>query len=51
VFLGGFFLKLELSEFSRLLALGATPSRSAFLSAFFSLVGAHGLQWRLDSYG
>ncbi len=41
--LGGLFLKLELGEFSRLLALGASPSRSAFLSAFFSLVGAHGL--------
>jgi cytochrome o ubiquinol oxidase subunit 3 len=40
---GGLFLSLELGEFSRLLAQGASPSRSAFLSAFFSLVGAHGL--------
>jgi cytochrome o ubiquinol oxidase subunit 3 len=41
--LGGLFLKLEISEFARFVALGAGPSRSASLSAFFSLVGAHGL--------
>jgi cytochrome o ubiquinol oxidase subunit 3 len=40
--LGGAFLGLELSEFAGLLARGAGPSRSAFLSAFFSLVGLHG---------
>ncbi len=40
--LGGAFLMLELSEFARMLAHGAGPSRSAFLSAFFSLVGLHG---------
>jgi len=39
---GATFLSLELSEFSGLLARGAGPSRSAFLSAFFSLVGLHG---------
>jgi len=33
---------LELSEFSDMVARGAGPSRSAFLSAFFSLVGLHG---------
>jgi cytochrome o ubiquinol oxidase subunit 3 len=40
--LGGAFLGLELSEFAGLVARGAGPSRSAFLSAFFSLVGLHG---------
>jgi cytochrome o ubiquinol oxidase subunit III len=41
--LGAMFLGLEISEFAGLLAQGATPSRSAFLSAFFSLVGLHGV--------
>ena len=40
--LGAIFLGLELSEFAGLIARGAGPSRSAFLSAFFSLVGLHG---------
>jgi cytochrome o ubiquinol oxidase subunit 3 len=40
--LGAAFLSLELSEFAGLIARGAVPSRSAFLSAFFSLVGLHG---------
>jgi cytochrome o ubiquinol oxidase subunit III len=40
--LGATFLSLEVSEFAGLLARGAGPSRSAFLSAFFSLVGLHG---------
>ncbi|WP_349741868.1 cytochrome o ubiquinol oxidase subunit III [Roseateles cavernae] len=37
------FLGLELYEFHHLIAQGATPQRSAFLSAFFTLVGTHGL--------
>jgi cytochrome o ubiquinol oxidase subunit 1 len=41
--LGASFLVLELSEFSRMMSAGAGPGRSAFLSAFFSLVGLHGL--------
>jgi cytochrome o ubiquinol oxidase subunit 3 len=41
--LGCAFLLLEVREFSRLVALGAGPARSAFLSAFFTLVGCHGL--------
>jgi cytochrome o ubiquinol oxidase subunit III len=41
--LGVAFLSLEVSEFSRMLSVGAGPSRSAFLSAFFTLVGTHGL--------
>ena len=41
--LGGVFLLLELREFAGLVAQGAGPGRSAFLSAFFTLVGCHGL--------
>jgi cytochrome o ubiquinol oxidase subunit 3 len=37
------FLGIELSEFHHLIAEGATPQRSGFLSAFFTLVGTHGL--------
>lgn len=41
--LGASFIGMEASEFARLLAIGAGPSRSAFLSSFFTLVGTHGL--------
>ena len=41
--LGATFLWLELSEFRAMVLQGAEPSRSAFLSAFFALVGTHGL--------
>jgi cytochrome o ubiquinol oxidase subunit 3 len=41
--LGAAFLGLELSEFAAMVARGAGPSRSAFLSSFFSLVGLHGV--------
>ena len=37
------FLGIELHEFHSLIEQGATPQRSAFLSAFFTLVGTHGL--------
>ena len=37
------FLSIELYEFSNLIHEGAGPQRSAFLSAFFTLVGTHGL--------
>jgi cytochrome o ubiquinol oxidase subunit 3 len=37
------FLAVELYEFAHLVREGATPMRSAFLSAFFTLVGTHGL--------
>ncbi|MFD1702934.1 cytochrome o ubiquinol oxidase subunit III [Methylopila henanensis] len=40
--LGAAFLGVELYEFHHLIAEGATPQRSAFLSAFFTLVGTHG---------
>jgi len=41
--LGAAFIGLELYEFFHLIHEGATPQRSAFLSAFFTLVGTHGL--------
>jgi cytochrome o ubiquinol oxidase subunit 3 len=41
--LGIAFVCIELSEFAHMVAEGATPRRSAFLSAFFTLVGTHGL--------
>jgi cytochrome o ubiquinol oxidase subunit 3 len=37
------FLGMEVHEFSDLIREGAGPDRSAFLSAFFTLVGTHGL--------
>jgi cytochrome o ubiquinol oxidase subunit 3 len=41
--LGAGFLLLEAREFAGMVAIGAGPTRSAFLSAFFTLVGCHGL--------
>ena len=41
--LGAGFIGLELREFAHLIAEGAGPQRSAFLSSFFTLVGTHGL--------
>jgi cytochrome o ubiquinol oxidase subunit III len=41
--LGLAFLALEGREFSGLVARGAGPTRSAFLSSFFALVGCHGI--------
>ena len=41
--LGLAFLLLEIREFTDLVARDAGPTRSAFLSAFFTLVGCHGL--------
>jgi cytochrome o ubiquinol oxidase subunit III len=40
--LGAAFLYIEISEFAGMVSKGAGPSRSAFLSAFFTLVGMHG---------
>jgi len=37
------FLAVELYEFAHLIHVGATPSSSAAMSAFFTLVGTHGL--------
>jgi len=41
--LGAGFVAIELNEFAHLIAEGAGPGRSAFLSSFFTLVGTHGL--------
>jgi cytochrome o ubiquinol oxidase subunit 3 len=41
--LGAAFVSFERTEFVALIAAGNGPSRSAFLSAFFTLVGTHGL--------
>jgi len=41
--LGACFLTLEVYEFVHLIHEGAGPARSGFLTAFFSLVGTHGL--------
>ena len=40
---GAIFLALELYEFTDMIAHDAGPTRSGFLSAFFTLVGCHGL--------
>ena len=40
---GFVFLVLEITEFVGMARIGAGPQRSAFLSAFFTLVGCHGL--------
>lgn len=41
--LGAAFLLLELRDFAGMIAQGAGPARSGFLSSFFALVGCHGL--------
>jgi cytochrome o ubiquinol oxidase subunit III len=41
--LGAGFLAMEMREFRGMIATGAGPDRSGFLSAFFTLVGTHGL--------
>jgi cytochrome o ubiquinol oxidase subunit III len=41
--LGFGFVGMEVNEFHRLIAEGNGPNRSGYLSAFFTLVGTHGL--------
>src|SRR5262249_39053190 len=41
--LGAAFLIIESTEFAGMVSKGAGPSRSAFLSSFFTLVGTHGV--------
>jgi len=41
--LGLGFLGMELHDFTTMIAAGAGPDRSAFLSAFFALIATHGL--------
>ena len=43
IVLGATFVGIEIAEFAQMAAQGFTPSRSAFLSSFFALVGTHGL--------
>jgi cytochrome o ubiquinol oxidase subunit 3 len=40
---GAAFIGMEVQEFAHLIREGAGPNRSAFLSAYFTLVGTHGL--------
>jgi cytochrome o ubiquinol oxidase subunit III len=40
---GAAFIAMEVQEFAHLIHEGAGPNRSAFLSAYFTLVGTHGL--------
>lgn len=40
---GAGFVGMEIYEFNHLIHIGAGPDRSGFLSAFFALVGTHGL--------
>jgi cytochrome o ubiquinol oxidase subunit 3 len=40
---GAGFIGMEVHEFAQLINEGAGPDRSAFLSAYFTLVGTHGL--------
>jgi len=47
--LGLGFLGMEVFEFMKLIAEGNGPARSAFLSAFFTLLGTHGLHVALGS--
>lgn len=42
-FFGAWFIFLEVSEFAALIAAGHGPDASAFLSAYFALVGTHGV--------
>lgn len=42
-FLGLLFVIMELMEFAKLVAAGNGPQASGFLSAYFTLVGTHGL--------
>ena len=43
IVLGAGFVAMEISEFAGMIANGAGPGTSGFLSAFFTLVGTHGL--------
>lgn len=43
VLLGLGFVAMEIQEFAGMIAKGAGPDRSGFLSAFFTLVGTHGV--------
>ncbi|MCM3748970.1 cytochrome (ubi)quinol oxidase subunit III [Paenibacillus pasadenensis] len=50
ILLGGAFLFIEIEEFLTLVHEGATIGTSAFLSAFFALVGTHGIHVTLGIF-
>lgn len=49
--LGVGFVAMELTEFAGMIAAGAEPGTSGFLSAFFTLVGTHGLHVSVGMLG
>jgi cytochrome o ubiquinol oxidase subunit 3 len=49
--LGSGFVGMEIGEFHRMILAGAGPDRSGFLSAFFTLVGTHGLHVSFGLFG
>jgi cytochrome o ubiquinol oxidase subunit III len=49
LFFGACFLTMEIMEFIEFVHVGASWTKSAFLSAFFTLVGTHGLHVSLGS--
>lgn len=51
VVLGLGFLAMEILEFHGMIAQGAGPQTSGFLSAFFTLIGTHGLHVAFGSIG
>ncbi|MCR9134598.1 MAG: cytochrome o ubiquinol oxidase subunit III [Alphaproteobacteria bacterium] len=51
IVLGVGFVAMELSEFAGMISAGAEPGTSGFLSAFFTLVGTHGLHVTVGMVG
>ncbi|MEH6546908.1 MAG: cytochrome o ubiquinol oxidase subunit III [Sneathiella sp.] len=51
ILLGLGFVAMEITEFQGMIAIGAGPDKSGFLSAFFALVGTHGLHVSLGMIG
>lgn len=49
--LGVGFVAMELSEFAGMISAGAEPGTSGFLSAFYTLVGTHGLHVSVGMVG
>lgn len=51
ILLGAGFVAMEIVEFAGMISAGAGPGTSGFLSAFFTLVGTHGLHVSLGIVG
>lgn len=51
ILLGLGFVAMEITEFRGMIAIDAGPDKSGFLSAFFALVGTHGLHVSLGMVG